>query len=100
MKGKVYGPQKTAYQGGAFIIDIVVPPDYPVKPPVIKFDTKIWHPNIDSKDGTVTTNILSHEWNSSLTIKTALLAVHTLLELPTFDSHMNLIRNKIAAVDY
>ena len=38
----------TPYEGGKFLVDIIIPPDYPFKPPKMKFDTKIWHPNISS----------------------------------------------------
>ena len=38
----------TPYVGGIFVVDINIPPDYPFKPPKMKFDTKVWHPNISS----------------------------------------------------
>ena len=47
-KGKIFGPDDTPYFGGIFIVDINIPPDYPFKPPKMKFDTKVWHPNISS----------------------------------------------------
>ncbi len=47
-KGKIFGPKETCYEGGTFIVDIQIPSDYPFKPPKMKFDTKIWHPNISS----------------------------------------------------
>ena len=47
-KGTIFGPSDTCYQGGIFKVDIIIPPDYPFKPPKMKFDTKIWHPNISS----------------------------------------------------
>ena len=77
-----------------------MPPEYPIKPPKLKFDTKIWHPNINSKDGTVTLHILDHEWNSTLSIKTALLSLHSLLITPVFDVTMNDARNIEAASKY
>ena len=29
-------------------VDINIPQDYPFKPPKMKFDTKLWHPNVSS----------------------------------------------------
>lgn len=48
LKGTFPGPPDTPYAGGTFQIDIVIPDNYPFKSPVMKFDTKIWHPNVSS----------------------------------------------------
>ena len=47
-KGTIFGPSDTSYFGGIFKVDIEIPQEYPFKPPKMKFDTKIWHPNISS----------------------------------------------------
>jgi ubiquitin-conjugating enzyme (huntingtin interacting protein 2) len=47
-KGYINGPKDTPYEGGYFQIDIVLTNEYPYKPPKMKFDTRIWHPNISS----------------------------------------------------
>ena len=47
----ILGPKDSCYEGGIFILDIIFPPLYPLRPPNIKFRTKIWHPNICSKTG-------------------------------------------------
>ena len=49
MKGRFKGPPDTPYADGMYEIDIKIPNDYPFKPPVMKFITKIWHPNISSQ---------------------------------------------------
>ena len=49
MKGRFKGPPDTPYADGTYEIDIKIPNDYPFKPPVMKFITKIWHPNISSQ---------------------------------------------------
>ncbi len=36
-KGYIPGPQDTVYQGGFYQIDIQLPPEYPYKPPKMKF---------------------------------------------------------------
>jgi ubiquitin-protein ligase len=37
-------------QGGHFILHITLPKEYPFKPPILNFGTKIYHPNV-SNDG-------------------------------------------------
>lgn len=49
LRGSFPGPPGTPYEGGAYFIDIKIPTDYPFKPPVMKFETKIWHPNVSSQ---------------------------------------------------
>lgn len=40
-KAKILGPKGTCYEGGEFWLDILLTNNYPYKPPLIKFDTKI-----------------------------------------------------------
>ena len=49
LKGSFKGPPGTPYEGGTFIIDVKIPNDYPFRPPIMKFDTQIWHPNVSSQ---------------------------------------------------
>lgn len=49
LKGSIPGPPDTPYHGGIFSIDIQIPDNYPFKSPSMKFDTKIWHPNVSSQ---------------------------------------------------
>merc|ERR1711953_1390758 len=62
--------------------DIQIPADYPYNPPKMKFDTKIWHPNISSQTGAICLDILGKEWSPALTIRTALLSIQALLSAP------------------
>ena len=52
-KGTIQGPSDTVYESGKFTIDIVIPANYPYHPPNMKFDTKIWHPNMSSQTGAI-----------------------------------------------
>ncbi len=83
--GYIEGPDDTPYKGGFFQIDIQLPPEYPYKPPKMKFDTKIWHPNISSVTGAICLDILRDEWSPALTIRTALLSLQALLCVPEPD---------------
>lgn len=49
LKGSFRGPPGTPYEGGLFKVDIRIPTEYPFRAPVMKFDTRVWHPNISSQ---------------------------------------------------
>jgi ubiquitin-conjugating enzyme (huntingtin interacting protein 2) len=84
-KGTLKGPEGTPYEGGTFTIDIKIPGDYPYNPPKMKFDTKIWHPNISSQTGAICLDVLGKEWSPALTIRTALLSITAMLSAPEPD---------------
>jgi len=82
LKGQFRGPPGTAYEGGNFVVDIKIPNEYPFRPPVMKFDTKVWHPNVSSQTGAICLDTLSSAWSPVLTIKSALLSLQSLLSTP------------------
>ena len=49
LRGSFRGPSGTPYEGGTYEVSIKIPNEYPFKPPIMKFTTKIWHPNISSQ---------------------------------------------------
>ncbi|TMW61127.1 hypothetical protein Poli38472_013590 [Pythium oligandrum] len=79
LQGTIKGPEGTPYEGGVFNIEIVIPQQYPFEPPKMRFETKIWHPNISSQTGAICLDILKDQWSPALTIKTALLSIQALL---------------------
>lgn len=82
LKGTFPGPPDSPYAGGAFQVDIVIPEMYPFKSPVMKFDTKIWHPNVSSVTGAICLDTLGAGWSPVGTIKMALISLRMLLESP------------------
>ena len=61
------------------MVDIQIPDDYPYKPPKMKFETRVYHPNISSQTGAICLDILKDAWTPVLTLKTALISLQSLL---------------------
>lgn len=80
----IIGPVDTPYQGGMFYLTINFPVDYPFKPPKYKFETKIYHPNINSQ-GQICLDILKTQWSPALTVDKTLLSICALLSDPNPD---------------
>lgn len=82
LKGSFIGPPDTPYANGKFIVDIEVPMEYPFKPPKMKFDTKLYHPNVSSVTGAICLDILKNAWSPVITLKSALISLQALLQSP------------------
>ena len=77
----IMGPIGTPYEGGVFNLSISIPSNYPFKPPIVIFKTKIYHPNINSA-GNICLDILKSQWSPALTISKILLSICSLLSDP------------------
>ncbi|KAG6468342.1 ubiquitin-conjugating enzyme E2-17 kDa-like isoform X1 [Zingiber officinale] len=81
----IMGPTDSPFAGGVFLVNIHFPPDYPFKPPKMKFLTQVYHPNINS-NGSICLDILKEEWSPALTIsKVVLLSLCSLHTDPNPD---------------
>jgi ubiquitin-conjugating enzyme E2 G1 len=98
----IVGPPDTLYEGGFFNCTLEFPPEYPELPPVMRFQTEIWHPNV-YPDGKVCISILhppgddewgyeraSERWLPIHTVETILISVISMLSDPNDESPANL----------
>jgi len=80
-RASIIGPENSPYQGGIFNLKITFPQDYPFRPPICIFETKIYHCNIRD-DGGICLDILKDNWSPALTITKVLLSLSSLLNDP------------------
>lgn len=52
LEAKLVGPRDSPYESGTFTLLIEIPEKYPFEPPHVKFETPVYHPNIDKGDTT------------------------------------------------
>jgi ubiquitin-conjugating enzyme E2 A len=85
---KIEGPANSPFENGVFDIELKFDTDYPIKPPSVKFLTKMYHPNI-YRDGKICIDILQSEWTPAQNIRTILLSIISLLMDPNTSSPAN-----------
>lgn len=96
----ILGPQGSPYSGGIFYLYLQVPYrwekltyyfksqritlssfSYPMHPPLVRFVTKIFHPNV-SRHGDVGIDLIHHNWSLAMTVVKVLISVQSLLTDP------------------
>ncbi|KAI0781218.1 ubiquitin-conjugating enzyme E2 [Trametes elegans] len=87
--GTIEGPAGTVYAGLKYKISIAFPPNYPMSPPNIKFDSPCYHPNVDLAGGGICLDILQDKWSAVYSVQTILLSLQSLLGEPNNASPLN-----------
>ena len=98
--GKINGPEESPYANGIFVVELLIPNQYPFAPPKVSSNTKIWHPNISSRYGTISLGILNDHWATAYTIRTVLLSIMHLLSSPEMDQEVAILDNYDSILQY
>ncbi|BEI94494.1 uncharacterized protein CcaverHIS019_0700660 [Cutaneotrichosporon cavernicola] len=114
----IMGPTDTLYEGAILKARLIFPPEYPILPPKMIFDTEMWHPNVYSgggRKGEVCVSILhapgedewgyedaSERWLPVHTVESVLISVISLLsaDVPDLNSPANVDAAKQVREDY
>lgn len=83
--------EDTPYANGKFVFHFDIPAEYPFKPPKVKAETRIYHPNVSSEDGSICLGVITPEnWRPQMKMEDVLLAIRQLLAEPGADHPLEL----------
>ncbi|CAF4860108.1 ubiquitin-conjugating enzyme E2 C [Pieris napi] len=86
--GTINGPLDTVYAGHKYKLALEFPNSYPYAPPLVKFITPCFHPNVDTC-GLICLDILKDKWTALYDVRTVLLSIQSLLAEPNTQSPLN-----------
>merc|ERR1712130_632362 len=80
----IMGPPNSPYENGTFMLQIYFNESYPFKAPKVKFNTRIYHCNINDKGG-ICLDLLKDNWSPAIKISQLLLSIQSLLTDPNIN---------------
>jgi len=83
----IEGPPDSPFEGGIFALNVLIPDNYPFRPPQITFETPIYHCNV-SDSGKVCLDMLQDKWAPSLSVPKCLEAILFLMKNPDTDNSL------------
>jgi ubiquitin-protein ligase len=86
----IMGPEDTPFAGGRFKLVMTFRNDHPFRPPVVKFLSRMFHPNIN-RSGVIGLDILGDQWHPALSVEKVLLSIQSLLDDPNPDEYVNFL---------
>ena len=91
----IEGPERTVWEGGLFELTLEFGEEYPTKPPMVKFMSKLFHPNVYA-DGRICLDsiyfaysVLQNQWSPIYDVWAVLTSIRSLLGDPNPNSPAN-----------
>ncbi|CBZ55578.1 Ubiquitin carrier protein, related [Neospora caninum Liverpool] len=84
----IFGPEDTPWEGGTFQLEMIFSNEYPNRPPLVRFLSKLFHPNVYN-DGNICLDILQTQWSPIYDISAILTSIQSLLSDPNPSSPAN-----------
>ena len=76
------GPEGTPYEGRVFAVSLDFPHTYPLAPPVVRFETPIYHVNVEPRSLRACMFTLGSSWTADTGVVTILLNLLSMLIEP------------------
>ncbi|KAK9703991.1 Ubiquitin-conjugating enzyme E2 2 [Basidiobolus ranarum] len=84
----IFGPTDTPFEDGTFKLVLQFDESYPNKPPVVKFISKMFHPNVYA-NGELCLDILQNRWSPTYDVSAILTSIQSLFNDPNPNSPAN-----------
>ncbi|KAJ2764619.1 Ubiquitin-conjugating enzyme E2 2 [Coemansia nantahalensis] len=84
----IFGPADTPFEDGTFKLSLTFDESYPNKPPLVKFISRMFHPNVYT-NGELCLDILQNRWSPTYDVSAILTSIQSLLHDPNSTSPAN-----------
>lgn len=84
----ILGPRDTPFADGTFLLSIHFDESFPTRPPLIKFVSDMFHPNV-YPDGNICLDILQNRWSPTYDVGAVLTSIRSMLNDPNCASPAN-----------
>lgn len=89
----IKGPSDSPYSDGIFKLHVHIPDKYPFCPPIIKFITPIYHPNVNGISICLET-LKSDTWSPNIGLEQLLMSIYSMMFSPNGESPLNITIGK------
>ena len=85
LTGHIFGRAETPYEGRTYQLSFEIPPNYPFRPPKVRFISHVWHHKVNLVTGEIYLDILKDGiqegkiWSAYMTLRTVMSSLYKLM---------------------